>query len=66
MGYKALSACGFIHRDLKPANVFIKDGKLKLADFGFVKSKLEHPKNNYNVGTPIYMAPEIMFANIYT
>ena len=25
---------GLIHRDIKPANVFLKDGKVKLGDFG--------------------------------
>lgn len=26
---------GYIHRDLKPDNILIKDGKIKLADFGY-------------------------------
>ena len=26
-----------IHRDIKPANILLKDGILKLADFGFSK-----------------------------
>lgn len=29
-----------IHRDIKPANIFIKNGQLKIADFGFAISKL--------------------------
>lgn len=26
-----------IHRDLKPENILFKDGKAKIADFGFAK-----------------------------
>ena len=26
-----------IHRDLKPMNIFIKEGKIKLADFGLAR-----------------------------
>lgn len=39
---------------------------LKLADFGMVKNLSETPKDNYNVGTPIYMPPESLLQNIYT
>jgi serine/threonine protein kinase len=28
---------GFIHRDIKPANILIKNGKIRIADFGIVK-----------------------------
>jgi serine/threonine protein kinase len=28
---------GFIHRDIKPANSLIKNGKIRIADFGIVK-----------------------------
>jgi serine/threonine protein kinase len=26
-----------MHRDLKPANIFIKNGKIKIGDFGLAK-----------------------------
>ena len=33
-GMGVLVKNGITHRDLKPANILIKDGKLKIADFG--------------------------------
>ena len=34
-GYSVIHRNGIIHRDLKPANIFVSDGFLKIADFGF-------------------------------
>lgn len=60
-GYSYLYKQGIIHRDLKPANVFLKDGKLKIADFGFAMKSAEGKKYcSYNVGSPIYMPPEAL------
>jgi hypothetical protein len=28
-----------------------------IADFGFIKNLDENPKDPFNVGTPVYMAP---------
>lgn len=60
---------GIIHRDLKPANILVNSkGEFKLADFGFAKyvdhfdSKLLHSI----VGTPLYMAPQILKKTKYT
>lgn len=35
--FKFLTTHSIYHRDIKPDNILIKDGKLKLADFGFCK-----------------------------
>ena len=36
-GLKYLAREHIVHRDLKTANVFMKNGKPKIADFGFAK-----------------------------
>lgn len=56
-----------IHRDLKPANVLISNGVYKLCDFGFAKyvdSAQELLKSC--VGSPLYMAPQILERVKYT
>jgi len=54
-----------MHRDLKPDNIFFSDGKIKLGDFGFCKM-LEVNMAQTMLGSPIYMAPEILKEEIYT
>lgn len=54
---------GVIHRDLKPENIFyveMPDGTrcYKLGDFGL--SNRQNMATSVGVGTPIYMAPEII------
>ncbi|RDW60891.1 cell division control protein-like protein 15 [Coleophoma cylindrospora] len=53
---------GVIHRDIKGANILTtKDGKVKLADFGVSTSTLAGAdKEAQVVGTPYWMAPEII------
>ena len=56
-----------MHRDLKPSNILINDGKIKLADFGFCKSLENHRDLAQTMlGSPIYMAPEVLKGEIYT
>ncbi len=52
---------GVIHRDLKPSNLMIlKDGTLKLTDFGIAKGAdlTTLTGTNCTVGTAAYMSPE--------
>jgi serine/threonine-protein kinase len=52
---------GVIHRDLKPSNLMIlKDGTLKLTDFGIAKDMdvTRLTSANCTVGTAAYMSPE--------
>lgn len=50
-----------IHRDIKLENLLIRDGKLKISDFG-VAMRGKELTNTKMVGTPLIMAPEIMRA----
>jgi serine/threonine protein kinase len=51
--------CHVIHRDVKSDNVLItRTGKIKLADFGFCSEN--NGKRRSVVGTPYWMAPEVI------
>ena len=58
---------GVIHRDIKPENIFLlEDGKVALFDFGIAQWRGEHFLRfrgfSTPIGTPAYMAPELLQA----
>uniref|UniRef100_A0A6B2L716 Protein kinase domain-containing protein n=1 Tax=Arcella intermedia TaxID=1963864 RepID=A0A6B2L716_9EUKA len=59
-GLKYIHEKNFVHRDIKSSNILItSSGDIKLADFG--TAKLEDKNRNFTVvGTPYWMAPEII------
>ena len=60
---------GVVHRDLKPENILIdsvsKDGKIliKVIDFGAALFISPNGKITELLGTPYYIAPEVLFGN---
>ena len=65
--FKILNKNSIMHRDLKPQNIFFSGDKVKLGDFGFCKGyKPEENLAKTMLGSPIYMAPEILKGEQYT
>lgn len=70
-------SAGIIHRDIKPENIFLHQTKrgeiVKVVDFGIAKIMDEEPDERLKdltitgmfVGTPDYMAPERIMADMY-
>ena len=53
--------CGFVFSDLKPENVLVmRDGHIKLCDFGATRTLEECKRGAPLEGTAMYMAPEVL------
>ena len=69
LGLNHIHTNGVCHRDLKPENILLdSDFNVKLVDFGFaapLSGKTGSGFNTTKLGSPVYMAPEILYSDKY-
>eukprot|EP01094_Clydonella_sp_ATCC50884_P029918 TRINITY_DN955_c0_g1_i1.p1 TRINITY_DN955_c0_g1~~TRINITY_DN955_c0_g1_i1.p1 ORF type:complete len:285 (+),score=78.48 TRINITY_DN955_c0_g1_i1:1-855(+) len=66
-GMNYLHSRKVIHRDLKPQNFLVNDKwTCKIADFGISTIKPDNTQTLTVIGTPVYMAPEVLAHSRYT
>jgi serine/threonine protein kinase len=59
-------ALGLTHRDIKPGNILHSEGtEIKIADFGAAINRVEDKTIIANVGSPAFMAPELIRGEVH-
>ena len=67
IGVGKLHEAGIIHRDLKLANIMLEqNGYLKLIDFGLARRVDPGALAQTCIGTPCYVAPELLSTDGYS
>jgi len=56
-GLSAMHQFKVMHRDLKPSNILLKNGSVKIADFGLATKFSKNQMMKTFAGTPLNMAP---------
>jgi cGMP-dependent protein kinase len=57
----------YLFRDIKPENIMVlENGYIKLIDFGTATILKDKDKTNSIIGTPQYMAPEVILGDSYS
>jgi serine/threonine protein kinase len=62
LGLARIHAAGVMHRDIKPSNLLLRNGRIRIADFGFATSSAT---SSAHLGTAYYMAPEVATCGTY-
>ena len=61
-GLSAIHAKGIVHADIKPGNVLIGPAfRVALTDFGLVRALGSQDEDELVVGTPAFIAPEVVY-----